>query len=49
MGVSEFPKDTNGFWQAIKYADVALYKAKDIGRNKCIRFETKMWNEADHF
>jgi len=28
MGVSEFPKDTNGFWQAIKYADVALTMQK---------------------
>jgi diguanylate cyclase (GGDEF)-like protein len=46
MGISEFPKDTEGFWQAIKYADVALYNAKDTGRNKCVRFESNMWKEG---
>ncbi len=46
MGVSEFPKDTEGFWQAIKYADVALYNAKDTGRNKCVRFIPEMWEEG---
>jgi len=49
MGVSEFPKDTNGFWQAIKYADVALYNAKDNGRNRCVRFEKSMWEESGNF
>ncbi len=46
MGISEFPKDTDGFWQAIKYADVALYNAKDTGRNRCVRFEPEMWEEG---
>jgi two-component system cell cycle response regulator len=44
LGVSEFPGDGEGFWQCIKYADVALYKAKDTGRNKAIRFEEEMWS-----
>lgn len=43
LGVSEFPIDTQLFWQAIKYADVALYKAKETGRNKVIRFSEEMW------
>lgn len=43
LGVSEFPIDTQLFWQAIKYADVALYKAKETGRNKAIRFTEEMW------
>jgi len=43
LGVSEFPGDGDGFWQCIKYADVALYKAKDTGRNKAIRFDEEMW------
>jgi len=44
LGVSEFPADSEGFWQAIKFADVALYKAKETGRNKTIRFEPEMWS-----
>lgn len=44
LGVSEYPTDTDGFWQAIKFADVALYKAKDAGRNKIIRYTEGMWS-----
>jgi two-component system cell cycle response regulator len=43
IGYSEFPKDTQNFWEAIKYADIALYKAKDAGRNKVLKFEKEMW------
>lgn len=46
LGVSEYPTDTDGFWQAIKFADVALYKAKDAGRNKLIRYVEGMWSES---
>jgi diguanylate cyclase (GGDEF)-like protein len=44
LGVSEFPLDTESFWQSIKFADVALYKAKDTGRNKAVRFNEEMWS-----
>lgn len=43
LGVSEFPGDSEGFWQCIKYADVALYKAKESGRNRALRFDPEMW------
>lgn len=46
LGVSEYPTDTDGFWQAIKFADVALYKAKDAGRNKVVRYAEGMWSES---
>lgn len=47
LGVSEFPGDSDGFWQAIKYADVALYQAKTNGRNQSVQFTAEMWNEEE--
>lgn len=48
IGISEFPKDTANFWQSIKFADIALYKAKDSGRNRCIRFTKDMWTSEEY-
>ena len=44
IGVSIFPVDGEGFWECVKHADVALYQAKDTGRNKVMRFEPSMWD-----
>jgi len=43
IGVSMFPDDSETFWQALKFADVALYRAKDAGRNRVVRFTADMW------
>jgi diguanylate cyclase (GGDEF)-like protein len=45
IGISDFPTDSETFWQAVKFADVALYLAKDQGRNRVIRFKPEMWSD----
>ena len=45
LGVTEFSSETEGFWHCIKFADVALYKAKEGGRNQSVRFSEEMWSE----
>ena len=48
VGVSEFPEDSEKIWQCIKYADVALYKAKEMGRNRVVRFKPEFWTENNY-
>jgi diguanylate cyclase (GGDEF)-like protein len=38
IGISLFPKQADSIWQAIKYADIALYEAKHSGRDKIVEF-----------
>ena len=45
IGISDFPGDSDTFWQAVKFADVALYQAKEQGRNRVVRFKTNMWSD----
>ncbi len=47
IGVSMYPTDTDAFWGCLKYSDVALYKAKESGRNKVLRFTSNMWEEEE--
>ena len=42
IGASMYPKDNNELEECIKYADLALYKAKNSGRNKVIRFDESL-------
>ena len=48
LGVSEYPVDADAIWEAVKYADVALYKAKEQGRNRVVRFKPEMWQEEQY-
>ncbi len=48
VGVSEYPTDADAMYKAIKFADVALYEAKNQGRNKVLRFEKEMWTSEDY-
>lgn len=49
IGVSFFPKDTEAIWQAIKFADIALYEAKRGGRNRVVRFEKSMKEDTENY
>lgn len=43
IGIADFPSDSDTFWQTVKFADVALYNAKDTGRNRVVRFTRALW------
>lgn len=49
IGVAQYPADADTFWQVVKYADVALYEAKHAGRNRVVRFQAGMWQEAEKY
>ncbi len=48
LGVSEYPEDGNTLYKAIKFSDVALYEAKNQGRNKVVRFKPEMWQSIEY-
>ena len=46
IGYAVYPEDSETFWQLVKFADVALYRAKHEGRNRVVRFERDMWADS---
>lgn len=49
IGIAQYPKDGDSIWKCIKYADTALYVAKDTGRNKIVEFTEEMHKFDDKF
>ncbi len=47
IGYSTFPNDARSIWRCIKFADIALYKAKQTGRNKVVKFTNAMLDEGE--
>ena len=48
IGVSEFPTDSDSYWRCLKFSDVALYHAKEHGRNHVSRFNLEMWKDDQY-
>ena len=49
IGIAKFPTDGDTIWKCIKYADTALYEAKNTGRNKIVEFRPDMFKSGDEF
>ena len=47
IGIAKFPQDGDSIWKCIKYADTALYEAKNTGRNKIVEFDQDMFKGED--
>ncbi|MFT7859445.1 MAG: GGDEF domain-containing protein [Sulfurimonas sp.] len=43
IGIAKYPDDGDGIWKIIKFADTALYEAKNTGRNKIVEFKAEMF------
>lgn len=48
-GLADYPSDGQAFWQVLKYADVALYAAKNAGRNQVMRFTPSLWLSKEKY
>ena len=42
IGVTIFPNKSKDFWKYVKQSDIALYEAKQTGRNKVVRYTQDM-------
>jgi diguanylate cyclase (GGDEF)-like protein len=49
IGIAKFPTDGDTIWKCIKYADTALYEAKNSGRNKIVEFTPEMFKSGEEF
>jgi len=49
IGLAIFPKDSSSLNTILKYADIALYEAKESGRNKVVVYEDKQNKNVEIF
>ena len=49
IGIAYYPEQATSIWQAIKFADTALYVAKESGRDKIVEFDPSMYQNAEKY
>ena len=49
IGIAYYPDQAESIWQAIKYADTALYAAKESGRDKIVEFDPSMYQNGEKY
>ncbi|MEA1955826.1 MAG: GGDEF domain-containing protein [Campylobacterota bacterium] len=47
IGGAMYPNDSDSFWKVIKYSDIAMYHAKNNGRNQIKIIDKQMKEDAD--
>ncbi len=47
IGVALFPYHTDDYNVLIKYADIAMYNAKQAGKNQCAIYRDEMWDNPE--
>ncbi|RKF18497.1 EAL domain-containing protein [Alginatibacterium sediminis] len=46
IGISQYPRDGNEYGMLLRHADLAMFMAKQKGRNQTVLFESKLANTA---
>ncbi len=49
IGIAYYPEQAESIWQAIKYADTALYEAKNNGRDQVVEFNATMYENGEQY
>ncbi len=49
IGIAYYQDQAESIWQAIKFADTALYAAKEGGRNRIIEFDPSMYQNGEKY